>query len=157
MRAIGINTVRTYTVPPRWLLDLAHQHELLVMVGLPWEQHIAFLDEPGRDRAIERRIRADVRTVTGHPALLCYAVGNEIPSSIVRWHGAQRVARFLERLYRAVKDEDPEALCTYVNFPSTEYLDLPFLDFLAYNVYLESRETLRAYLARLQNSPANAR
>src|SRR2546421_336079 len=41
----GINAVRTYTVPPRWLLDLAQAYGLRVMVGLPWEQHIAFLDE----------------------------------------------------------------------------------------------------------------
>src|SRR3712207_3531015 len=42
----GFNAVRTYTVPPRWLLDIAQQHGLRVMVGLPWEQHIAFLDDP---------------------------------------------------------------------------------------------------------------
>jgi GT2 family glycosyltransferase len=40
---------------------------------------------------------------------------------------------------------------TYVNFPSTEYLDLSFVDFLSFNVYLESQERLAAYLARLQN------
>jgi GT2 family glycosyltransferase len=38
-----------------------------------------------------------------------------------------------------------------VNYPSTEYLQLPFLDFAAFNVYLESPERLDAYLARLQN------
>src|SRR5947209_4012314 len=43
MTESGINAIRTYTVPPRWLLDLAHDHDLRVMVGLPWEQHIAFL------------------------------------------------------------------------------------------------------------------
>src|SRR5215510_16592117 len=45
MRAVGINSVRTYTVPPRWLLDCAARHGLYVMIGLPWEQHIAFLNE----------------------------------------------------------------------------------------------------------------
>ena len=38
-----------------------------------------------------------------------------------------------------------------MNFPTTEYLDLPFLDFLAFNVYLETKESLTSYLARLQN------
>jgi GT2 family glycosyltransferase len=37
-----------------------------------------------------------------------------------------------------------------VNYPSTEYLQLPFLDLLCFNVYLESQERLEAYLARLQ-------
>jgi GT2 family glycosyltransferase len=38
-----------------------------------------------------------------------------------------------------------------VNYPSTEYLDLPFLDFVSFNVYLESPDRLHAYLGRLQN------
>src|SRR6266852_9843899 len=29
----GLNTIRTYTVPPRWLLDTAKNHGLRVMVG----------------------------------------------------------------------------------------------------------------------------
>ena len=151
MANAGINAVRTYTVPPRWLLDAAQRHGLRVMVGLPWEQHVAFLDDPGRADSIECRVRAGVRACTGHPAVLCYTIGNEIPAPIVRWHGRHRVERFLERLYHAAKSEDPEGLVTYVNYPSTEYLSLPFLDFAAFNVYLESRDRLEAYLARLHN------
>jgi GT2 family glycosyltransferase len=151
MAANGFNAVRTYTVPPRWLLDLAARCGLRVMVGLPWEQHVTFLDDAERAAAIEERVRAGVRECRGHPAVLWYAVGNEIPASIVRWHGRRRIERYLERLYRAVKDEDPEALATYVNFPTTEYLDLPFLDLACFNVYLETQERLEAYLARLQN------
>jgi GT2 family glycosyltransferase/ABC-type nitrate/sulfonate/bicarbonate transport system ATPase subunit len=150
MAAAGFNTVRTYTVPPRWLLDAALRHELLVMVGMPWEQHIAFLDEPKRCEAIEESVRAGVRACAGHPAVLAYTIGNEIPASIVRWHGRRRIGRFLERLYRAAKQEDPGGLVTYVNFPTTEYLELTFLDFCAFNVYLESEDRLEAYLARLQ-------
>jgi len=69
----------------------------------------------------------------------------------VRWQGRGRVERFLERLYRAAKSEDPGGLVTYVNYPSTEYLRLPFLDFVSFNVYLEDQDQLEAYLARLQN------
>jgi GT2 family glycosyltransferase len=151
MRASGVNAVRVYTVPPRWLLDLAYEHGLLVMVGIPWEQHIAFLDDRGRSCAIEQRVREGVRACAGHPAVLCYAVGNEIPASIVRWHGRRPIERFIKRLYDAAKAEDPEALVTYVNFPSTEYLELPFLDLVCFNVYLEAEELLDAYIARLQN------
>jgi O-antigen biosynthesis protein len=35
MAANGLNAIRTYTVPPRWLLDTAQRHGLYVMVGLP--------------------------------------------------------------------------------------------------------------------------
>jgi len=149
--ANGVNTIRTYTVPPDWLLDLAHEHGLCVMVGVPWEQHVAFLSERGRVRSIEDRVRAGVRACAGHPAVLCYAIGNEIPAPIVRWHGRRRVERFLEHLYVAAKREDPTALVTYVNYPTTEYLRLPFLDLVGFNVYLEAEELLNAYVARLQN------
>jgi len=97
MSANGINAVRTYAVPPRWLLDAALRHGLWVMVGLPWEQHITFLDERGRGTAIEERVRAGVRACAGHPAVLCFAIGNEVPASVVRWHGRRRIERFLER------------------------------------------------------------
>jgi len=149
--AAGINAVRVYTVPPRSLLDEAQRQGLHVMVGLPWEQHIAFLDVPRRAAEIEARVRAAARQCAGHPALLGFTVGNEIPPGIVRWHGRRRIERFVRRLYEAAKSEDPAALVTYVNFPTTEYLHLPFLDFACFNVYLESRDRFEAYLARLQN------
>jgi len=151
MAANGINAVRTYTTPPRWLLDAAERYGLRVMAGLPWEQHVTFLDDPSRLREIEKRLRGAVAACAGHPALLCYAIGNEIPAPIVRWHGRKRVERALERLYHAAKAEDPGALVTYVNYPTTEYLQLPFIDLVCFNVYLESQEKLDAYLARLQN------
>lgn len=149
--ANGMNAIRTYTVPPRWLLDIAQRYGLRVMVGLPWEQHIAFLDDRKRAQAIEENVRAGVRACAGHPSILCYAIGNEIPAPIVRWHGRRRVERFIERLYLAAKAEDPDGLITYVNYPTTEYLQLPFVDFVCFNVYLESQERLESYLARLQS------
>lgn len=151
MREAGINTVRTYTVPPRWFLDLAHEQALYVMVGLPWEQHVTFLDNAEKQKDIISRVRNFVRECADHPAVLCYTIGNEIPAPIVRWHGARKVERFLRRLYDVVKQEDPAALVTYVNYPSTEYLDLPFLDIFCFNVYLEIEPALDDYLARLQN------
>lgn len=151
MVASGINAIRVYTAPPRWVLDAAAHAGLWVMVGLPWEQHVAFLKDQRRARAIVERVGADAGSCAGHPAVLCFAVGNEIPAAIVRWHGRRRVERFLERLCAAVRSADPGALLTYVNFPSTEYLRLPFVDMLSFNVYLEDRERLAAYVARLQN------
>jgi GT2 family glycosyltransferase len=155
MAAIGINVVRVYTVPPRWMLDCAARHGLRLLVGLPWEQHLTFLDEPGRARDILNRLETEVRGCAGHPAIFAYAVGNEIPATIVRWYGAERIERWIERLCTVVKRVDPAALVTYVNYPSTEYLQLPFLDFLAFNVYLEQRDRLAAYVARLQNLAGN--
>jgi hypothetical protein len=155
MAASGVNVVRTYTAPPRWLLDLALVCGLRVMVGLPWEQHIAFLDDSARRKQIEEQVRRGARACAGHPAVLCYAVGNEIPASIVRWHGRRRVERFIRRIYDVAKSEDQDALVTYVNYPSTEYLRLPFLDLVCFNVFLEAEEQLEVYIARLQNIAGN--
>src|SRR5579859_224536 len=149
--ANGTNAVRTYTVPPLWLLDAALRNGLRVMVGLPWEQHVTFLDTHKLPQAIEERVRAGVRACAQHPALLCYTIGNEIPAPVVRWHGTRGIERYLERLFQAAKAEDPQALFTYVNYPSTEYLHLPFLDLVCFNVYLESQDRYDAYLARLHN------
>jgi GT2 family glycosyltransferase len=151
MARAGVNSLRTYTVPPKWLLDLAFEHGLTVMVGLPWEQHVDFLADKERRDSIQDRVVAAAKACASHPALLALTVGNEIPGPIVRWRGRRTIERFVNELYQRVKDEDPEALVTYVNYPTTEYLELPFLDFASFNVYLEHRETLSAYLARLQN------
>jgi GT2 family glycosyltransferase len=149
--AAGANAIRLYTAPPRWMLDLAQEQGLKVMVGLAWEEHVTFLDDRSTAARILQRVERGVAALAGHPAILCYAVGNEIPASIVRWHGSRKVERFLEQLCATVKDIDGGALISYANYPSTEYLQLPFLDLVCFNVYLESGESLEAYLTRLHN------
>jgi GT2 family glycosyltransferase len=152
MAANGITAVRIpHTTPPRSLLDIAQQHGLRIMVGLSAEQFIGYLIDKVDFPDIEGLIRARVRTCAAHPALLCYAIGNEIPASMVRWLERRRVERYLERIYGLVKEEDPQGLVTYVNYPSTEYLQLPFLDLVCFNVYLEDEHRLKSYLPRLQN------
>jgi GT2 family glycosyltransferase/DNA-binding beta-propeller fold protein YncE len=151
MAAAGFNTVRTYTVPPVSLLDEAARHGLRVMTGLPWAQHIAFLDDPQLVRQIRQDAVAAVRRLASHPATLLFAVGNEIPPAIVRWHGRRRVESFLRDLYDEIKATAPQSLLTYVNFPPTEFLDVDGFDVCAFNVYLHREADLRAYLARLQH------
>ncbi|HXV06350.1 MAG TPA: glycosyltransferase [Solirubrobacterales bacterium] len=151
MAAAGVNAVRTYVSPPLWLLDLAAEQGLRVMAGLAWEQHVAFLDDGERARRIAAEVGEQVRACEDHPAILCHAVGNEIPAPIVRWHGKRAVEGFVERLFWSAKEASPESLVTYVNYPSTEYLELPFLDLAAFNVFLEDEATFESYLARLQN------
>ncbi|HJZ71459.1 MAG TPA: glycosyltransferase, partial [Vicinamibacterales bacterium] len=151
MAELGINTVRTYTAPRRALLDAAAAEGLRVMVGLPWSQHVAFLDDRSLKRAIRRELAAIVRELGDHPAVLAFALGNEIPPGVVRWHGRMRVERFLRSLYESAKSASPASLFTYVNFPPTEFLDLSFFDICAFNVYLHREAELRSYLARLQH------
>jgi GT2 family glycosyltransferase len=151
MQANCVNAVRTYTAPPARVLDAAECQGLRVLVGLGAERCIGYLNDARGGHRIEEAVRRNVALCAGHSAVLCYAVGNEIPAPIIRWFGRGRVERLLERLARVVRREDPAALVTYANYPSTEYLQLPFLDLLAFNVYLENAEDLAAYTARLQN------
>ncbi|MEE2886682.1 MAG: glycosyl transferase, partial [Planctomycetota bacterium] len=95
--ATGCNAVRVYTVPPRWLLNLAEAAGLRVMVGLPWEQHVTFLEDRSAMRRIVQSVRDGVRACAGHPAVLCFTVGNEIPASVVRYLGPSAVEQFLKR------------------------------------------------------------
>src|SRR5688500_13282623 len=67
MSVNGINSVRTYTPPPIYLLDIAHKYNLKVMVGLPWEQHITFLDSKKRKNDIVDSIKKSVSALKGHP------------------------------------------------------------------------------------------
>ena len=98
MARLGINTVRIpHTMPPRHLLDIAQRHGLRVIVGLSAEQYVGYLIDKGKKsvRDIKREILEKVRTCARHPALLCYALGNEIQAPLVRWLGCKRIERYL--------------------------------------------------------------
>ena len=69
----------------------------------------------------------------------------------MRWLGPRKVKQLLEELIEAGRAEDPGALFGYANYPSTEYLNPDNADLLCYNIYLECKEDLGRYLARLQN------
>ena len=151
MSARGLNTVRLYTPPRPDMLEAAERWGLQLTIGLPWTQHVAFLDDARLQSDIRREIVAEVRRLHSHPSALLFALGNEIPPSIVRWHGRARVEQFLRELLDDARQAAPESYFTYVNYPPTDFLDLDFFDVCSFNVYLHDPERLRAYLARLQH------
>jgi GT2 family glycosyltransferase len=151
MGAAGINSVRTYLLPPEWFLGLADDRGLGVFVDVPWPRHLCFLESERAQAEARRLVGQAAKQGRDHPCLLAYSIGNEIPPDVVRWHGARRVERFVRELADVARQAGPGALVTYTSYPPTEYLDLSFLDFLTFNVYLHDRETFRRYLFRLQN------
>jgi GT2 family glycosyltransferase len=152
MRELGANCLRTFTVPPRWLLDRAAAYGIRVLITIPWAQHVCFLDRKDLAREIRGTARAAAEALGNHPALFGFLVGNEIPPDMVRWYGPERVREFLRSLRDEVKHAAPSALVSYANFPSTEYLDVAdFVDFVSFNVYLHREADFRRYLSRLQN------
>ena len=151
MRAAGVGAVRIYGSPPEWFLGLAEESGVAVFADIPWSKHLCFLDS--------RRARSEARDVVRRAAAggaafsspLAWSIGNEIPPDVVRWHGRRRIERFLAELADTARQADPQGLVTYANYPPTEYLELPFLDFVTFNVYLHDPQAFRRYLLRLQN------
>ena len=122
------------------------------MVGLPWSQHVAFLDDRRLKRDIRREIAAAGRRAR-RPSR-----GADVRARQRDSAGRRALARARRAssgscasLYQDAKAAAPESLFTYVNFPPTEFLDLSFFDVCAFNVYLHREAELRAYLARLQH------
>ena len=61
LRQLGANTIRVYHPPPLWLLNLAGEEGLKVLIDIPWRKHTCWLDDPGAIReareAVERAVR----------------------------------------------------------------------------------------------------
>ncbi len=150
IRELGANVLRVYYVPPPWFLDRAVEFGLKVFIDIPWPKHLCFLDSPHLKEEAIQAVRSAVTRCKGHPAIFAYSVVNEIPAEIVRWSGAQRVERFIDELVAVAKSVDPHCLCTFANFPPTEFLKPEQIDFLSFNVYLHESKALESYLARLQ-------
>ena len=89
------------------------------------------------------------RAATGAYNIVGIAVGNEIPGDIVRVHGIAAVEDTLSSLIALIHDES-DLPATYVNFPTTEFLEPAGQDFVSFNVFLEDPDDLRRYLRHLQ-------
>jgi O-antigen biosynthesis protein len=157
MAQVGINTVRTYTVPKPGVLDLAEEAGLKILVGIWWDdpRYLDPTDREGWKRMVadaRAAIKEATKSYASHPAVLGFVLGNEIPGPIVRWHGRRRIEGLLKDLYETGKEAAPEALFSYANYPTTQYLDTRFFDFDCFNVFLEDETAYRRYLAQLQVS-----
>lgn len=150
IRALGANLVRVYHVPGRWFLDLAAERRLKLLIEVPWNRHLCFLDSHDQREAARGAVRGAVLGCSRHPSVFAYSVANELPPDIVRWSGARQVTDFVEELIQEAKRLDPDCLCTFTNFPPTEFLRPRGVDFVSFNVYLHQELAFRNYLARLQ-------
>ena len=151
MARLGANALRVYQVPPPWLLDEALEHDIRVFVDVPWEKHRCFLEDWSSQQDALDRVRRAARELGSHPGLLAISVGNEVPKDVVRFYGARRIEQFLDRLIDVARQQAPDCLYTYTNYPSTEFLSPAGLDFYCANVYLHDPVVLGRYLDRLQH------
>lgn len=150
VRELGANVLRVYHLPPRWFVDLASRHELKLLIDVPWNKHVCFLDSDESREEARKAVRDAARTFLGNPTVLALSLVNEIPPDVVRWCGARAVADFIDELANMAKSIDADCLCTMGNFPSTEFLRPQNLDFICFNIYLHHQRAFDNYLARLQ-------
>jgi len=149
--SLGFNSVRIYEPPSTLLLEACEKQGLSLMVGIAWTQHVDFVSNKDvQDDALDRAART-ARAYRDHSCVTAILVGNEIEKTLVRWMGPEQVRAFLEKLITVTKEEAPEKLVAYANYPSTEYLLPRNADFLAFNVFLEQQDTFASYLQHLQN------
>lgn len=149
IRELGANVVRVYYIPPRWLLDMAAERELKVLVDIPWNKHLSF-DSTARRAEAREAVRQAVTSCSRHPAIFAFSIANEIPPDIIRWAGPKAAENFIDELVFEARRADPECLFTYSNFPPTEFLRPSAVDFVTFNVYLHKETAFKNYLARLQ-------
>lgn len=150
IQTLAANIVRVYHVPPAWLLDLADEYGLKLLIDIPWSKHLCFLDSAIQRAEARQAVRQAVAECAAHPAVFGFSVVNEIPPDIVRWSGAAAVGDFIDELVHEAKAVDPGCLCTFTNYPPTEFLQPATTDFVCFNVYLHQRVPFRNYLAKLQ-------
>ncbi|MGH2810010.1 MAG: glycosyltransferase, partial [Actinomycetota bacterium] len=156
MAESGITVVRTYTEPPEDLCELAGDWGIKLMAGVfyPDWRYLTGSSRTQRAEMIRRArtsVRAAARRHSADDNILALVIGNEIPADVVRWFGAKEIARVISELVEVVREEDPEQLVSYANYPTAEYLELSDLDFLTFNVFLEDPHDFRKYLARLHH------
>ncbi len=156
MRAAGFSVVRTYTTPPDDLIDLAADWGLHVLAAAFYPDWRYLLGGGRRDlrrlaRAAREEVRTAARRLAGNEQVLGLSIGNEVPADVLRWLGTDTVAGALRDLVDVVREEDPDLLVTYANYPTAEYLPLESLDFVTFNVYLERKDDFHHYLTRLHH------
>lgn len=154
MAAAGFTVVRTYTPPPNDVVEVAAACGLYLLVGIFYSDWRYLIGRAhAEQRAVAERARSEVRAVVrrfrGNEQILALSVGNEVPADVLRWFGTRRIARVIDSLLDAVREEDADRLATYTNYPTAEYLPLERADFLTFNVFLEDRARFRSYLNRL--------
>src|SRR4051794_12813276 len=122
IRDLGANCVRIYHVPPRWLLDLAHELGLKIFLDVAWPKNLTFVGDAEVTAQAHAAVREAAIKCGNHPATFAISVVNEIPPDIVRYVGAEKIEAFVDELVATAKSEAPQCLITFANFPTTEYL-----------------------------------
>lgn len=106
LAAAGAKVVKVYRQSDIWVLDEAGRLGMKVVMGLwiPHRRHGAELHDPKTVEDITRDLVAYVKRYKDHPALLAWAVGNEVETGEADPRFAWNI---VDRISAAIKNEDP--------------------------------------------------
>ncbi|MDX2065332.1 MAG: glycoside hydrolase family 2 TIM barrel-domain containing protein [Fimbriimonadaceae bacterium] len=141
LRAAGANSIRTWGSGPDVdkLLDEAHSNGLSVCVGI-WlghKEHGFNYDDPKQVADQYAAAMRDVRRIRNHPAVLMWAVGNEMELAAPgakTWQAVEQIAAAIQRedpnhpVISVVADMWPEKMADILKYA-------PSLDALGINSY----------------------
>ncbi len=151
MAECGINLIRLYDLPDDRVADCAERHGIQLLIDVPWPKHLDVYTDAKLRQMCLAMVDEGVRRAAAWNCTMGMLLGNEIPADIVRWHGSEKVENLVHEMYRHAKAIAPHLLIGFANYPSTEYLELEFLDFIGFNIYLDDPKALREYLVRLRH------
>jgi len=148
---MGANTIRLYDRPTELLVQVAAEHGLRLLLDLNWPKHLdVYRNKELRAKSFDMASRA-MKEYAGWQNIAGVLLGNEIPADLVRWNGAAAIEDFIFEMYENCRREAPDVCLGFANYPTTEYLQFDFLDFVGFNVYLDEPETFRNYMVRLRH------
>ena len=144
LKKSGTNTIRTYAPLPPELLDLAEKYDLMVIETIVYPNSSTDYNSHGqRQQLINEAVRI-VKRDKLRKCILMWSIWNDAPfhwesgGNVVERFGFEKVNKFLEEIYKAVKKEDKNHPVTAANM-----LDLPgdnlgfdFLDAIGCNAYI---------------------
>lgn len=155
MAATGLNTIRTFDVPPPDLLNAAAEIGLRVFVGLDYPD---WRFEPFPDRTNGQRIAADglaavdrlIERVDDPAVVLAVSVGRALPADLVRVHHPGAVADTLAAIVDRIHTVDPSLLATYTGWADDGLVTLDGCDLQSIMLDSECGWTFERDLGRLQ-------
>ncbi|MDH4279011.1 MAG: glycosyltransferase family 2 protein, partial [Acidimicrobiia bacterium] len=154
----GLNTIRTFDVPPADLLSAAADMGLRVLVGLDYPD---WRFEPFPDRSSGHRIAAAglaavdrlFERVDDPDVLLAVSVGRNLPADLVRVHHTEAVAETLSSIVGRIHELEPTVLATYTGRDDANALmTVDGCDLLSIVLGAECGKTFDRNLHRLQQA-----
>lgn len=146
MKGAGVNTIRLYSQPPEFILDLADKYRIKVIETIVFPGDWTNFASPYQLQALKREAIRNINRDIERDCIYAWSIWNDAPwtygsgrGDVIKVYGKKRVSDFLRELYIAVKKRDPLRPVTAATLTIDEEaksLGADFLDILGYNIYL---------------------